>query len=124
MRIEKVNEKQNQNSPYPDDSDSFVMIEGNKPIAYLSFNMKSEKVMWLDLIQVLDKRKGWGTKIVHFLFQHFDLERIEGFSFCEEEAYRFWTTLGAKFYYVEEEGYNIDELLDAGLESPFTLVVE
>lgn len=124
LRIEKVDEHNIKNNEYKHEPHSYVIIENNQHMAYLHFRMKDSQVMWLDMIEVIEKRKGLGTKIIYFLFQHFGLQKIEGFSFCEERAYRFWEQLGAKFYYVEEEGYEIDELLDTGLESPFTLVLE
>lgn len=124
-RIERAEESDIQNSEYGSKNstyNAYSIVEGDKPIAYMWFEVKNS-VMHLTLFEVIEKSKGTGTKIIHFLFEHLSLSKIEGFSMCEQRAYRFWERLGAKFYYVEEEGYEIDELLDAEIESPFTLIM-
>jgi hypothetical protein len=99
----------------------YAIMDRDEVVAYAAFKMKMDKVLWLDVIEVIRKESGTGTKIVHFFFQYFSLEKIEGLIMCEERAYRFWERLGAEIYYIDEEGYAIDELIDAELESPFTL---
>lgn len=77
--------------------------------------------MWLDMIEVIDKRRGLGSEIINFFFHYFSLVKIEGFSLCEERAIRFWNRLGADIYYLDYEGYEIEEIVDAGVETPFAL---
>ncbi|PLS19428.1 hypothetical protein CVD28_03155 [Bacillus sp. M6-12] len=103
--------------------DAYMILKSNKPVAYVWFDIK-DNTMDLGMIEVIEKGKGLGTEIIYFLFEYFSLEKITGFVLCEERAYRFWDKLGATFYYVEEEGYiDIYELLDAELQSAFTLIL-
>lgn len=121
--IESINEDEIISRQYKKhyNNNSHVVKSDSKIVAYVTFTMKNKSVMWLDMIEVIPKEKKLGTKIIKFFFQHFSLEKIEGFILCENRAYRFWNSLGAEIYYIHEEEYEIEELIDAGLESPFTL---
>lgn len=125
ISIEKFSKDSMIDSQYKkhyDDDNLYILKENGKKIAYVSFIMKDDATMWLYMIEVIEKGKGIGRNIINYLTKHFSLERIEGFVLCERRSYLFWESLGAKIYYVVEQSYDIDEILDAGIESPFILV--
>lgn len=95
-----------------------AICKNDELVAYATFRIDSN-IMWLDMIEAI--KKGFGTEIINFFWEYYSLEKIKGLILCEEKAYRFWDKLGANIYYIAEEGYEIEELIDAGLESPFVL---
>lgn len=104
-----------------DYNDNLYSIDNNgETIAYATFRIDDD-VMWLDMIEVIVKGKGLGRMIIDFFFQYFSLNKIKGLILCEKDAYHFWNKIGAEIYYIDVEGYGIDELLESGLESPFVL---
>jgi predicted GNAT family acetyltransferase len=124
LSIEKSSKDGIENSQYKkhyDEENLYIIKEKGKQLAYISFKMKDDTTMWLYMIEVIEKGKGIGRKVIKYLNKHFSLERIEGFVLCEKRAYLFWESLGSNVYYIAEEGYDIDELIDAELESPFIL---
>ncbi|GAB6431429.1 hypothetical protein bcgnr5372_46350 [Bacillus luti] len=125
LSIEKLSKDGIENSQYKkhyDEENLYIIKENGKQIAYISFKMKDATTMWLYMIEVIEKGKGLGKNIIKFLSNHFSLDRIEGFVLCEKRAHLFWESLGADVYYVAKEGYGIDEIIDAELDSPFALV--
>lgn len=97
------------------------VIQEGKVIATAIIEVK-ESEAYLFNIEVFDKRKGHGRKIIKQLMEHFNLELLKGASSSTFEAYLFWQSLGAEFYFVKEEGFTIEELVDAEIESPFILM--
>lgn len=102
-------------------SENLYAIESNgKTVAYATFTINNN-IMLLDMIEVVEKGKGLGGIIVDFFFGYFSLDKIKGLILCEEGAYNFWKKMGAEIYYIDVEGYEIYELIDSRLESPFVL---
>lgn len=120
--IKPINKNEVANSQYVKDynNDLYSITNNNgDTIAYVTFRIDNN-IMWLDMIEVVNKEKGLGREIVNFLSENYSVSQIKGFILCEERALYFWNKLGAEIYYIDVEGYEIEELVDAGLESPFT----
>lgn len=99
--------------------DLYAILQNGEVIAYATFKIDNS-IMWLNMIEVIAKGNGLGKDIIAFLFEYYSLDKIKGFVLCEERALRFWNKLGADIYYIDYEGYEIEEIIDAELESPFT----
>lgn len=98
-----------------------IVTHNKKVMAYLWFRHQGERIQ-LNMIEVVEKRKGVGESVIEFLFNHYGIDEINGFVLCEVRAYDFWRKLGASIYHIDVEGYEDgEELVDAGIESPFSL---
>lgn len=106
---------------YYNEEHLYVVKEDEKEVAYLSFLINDDNTMYLYMIEVIEKGKGIGRNIIKHLINYYSLESIKGFVLDEKRAYIFWRSLGAEIYYVDVEGYEIEELLEDGLDSSFIL---
>ncbi len=84
--------------------DSKAIIDiNNNIIGYLWFSIK-DKIMRLDMIEVIQKEEGFGSEAIKFLFKKYNLEEIYGQVLNESSMrpYYFWESLGAEFETVDE----------------------
>ena len=127
FEIRQIKNKELQNTSYHEEYASlapYMVTSNGKVVAYLWFRFQGES-LYLYMIEVIKKRKGIGEKVIEFLFNHYGIDEISGFILSELRAYNFWEKVGASIYYIDVEGYQDgEELVDAGIESPFTLSKE
>ncbi|WP_066298132.1 hypothetical protein [Bacillus sp. FJAT-29937] len=92
-------------------------------LGYLFFEIKS-KVMFLEMIEIIEKEHGIGTQTIQFLFEKFELEEIRGTVLIEEgfRPYYFWESLGAEFDF-DDYVESIEEAYAEGLNINFELKV-
>jgi hypothetical protein len=96
-----------------------IMSELSEVVAYIWFKVDN-KTMHINMIEVVEKEQGIGTRIVMYLFETYDIEIIEGETLREDSGrpYYFWSSLGAVFPEGEEWGH-LDPIRD---NIPFTLL--
>lgn len=84
-------------------------------VAYAWFNVFESKTISLEKIEVLQKRNGHGTAIIHFLFEEFDIKSMYGTVMQEMggRPYYFWQSLGAEiddYYFFTLDRENLTNL--------------
>lgn len=114
------NDIQDTTYDFSERNDTYAISFNNKIIAYTQFKITNNN-MYLDLIEVITKRNGHGSNIIKWLINYYDLKEMQGFCLLEERAMNFWKNIGAELYYIDIEGYTIQELLEDGMETPFKL---
>ncbi|MFW5962675.1 MAG: hypothetical protein ACOCQR_03565 [bacterium] len=81
------------------EKDGFAVLnDDNEEVAYIWFILK-DKTMDIEMLEVIDKGKGIGRKIIEFIFNNFSIDIIEGRSLYEQSlrSFYFWESLGAEF---------------------------
>jgi len=98
---------------------------GDTLIAYAWFYLfertDQKNIMNLEMIEVIDKEEGHGTRVISFLFEHYGMDRIEGSILLESSMrpYFFWSSLGADSDVDDEEEYL--SMYEQGFDVTFSL---
>lgn len=102
------------------DAVGFLHHETGRIVAYAWYYV-NEGVLNMDLIYVLDKEQGHGTRIVQFLFTELNLKSMMGsvmldYNLC---AWAFWSSLGSTME--AETAEDMEECIYQGRETFFEL---
>lgn len=81
-----------------------VICKKEIPIGYIWFYIK-DGILYLDMIEVIEKEMGYGTEIITYLFTEFDIDSIKGEILDEsgDRAYWFWSSLGSELSVTPED---------------------
>lgn len=83
--------------PRPSYAPHKIIDEEGISLAYIWFRV-FDCVLEIDFFEVVNKGKGIGKAVIHYLFDAFDLAGMKGeiLRVDQERPYRFWTSLGAE----------------------------
>lgn len=83
-----------------------AIYQEGRLVAYLWFVVE-DRELDMHMIEVIDKEQGHGTAIVHFLFDHFDIDTMCGYVLHENSLrpYYFWMSLGSTMSVEDEDDY-------------------
>ena len=73
-----------------------ILNEQGEYVAYAWYSV-TDKFLYMNMIEVLEKEQGHGTAIVKYLFNELDINQINGV-ILEDESFRpyyFWLSLGS-----------------------------
>ena len=129
MKSEYVIQKMPENHEYPEmsyhfgDEEGYGIFQENELVAYAWYTVyqstENHTYMDIDMIEVINKEEGHGTKIIHFLFGYYQLEQMNGSILFEDcmRPYYFWQSLGAELTATEDEYWDFyNEDLDITFE--------
>lgn len=111
---------------FGDEGHRIIEIESNKIVGYLWYQVHDDRVIYVDMIEIIEKGEGTGTRVVNDLFEILDARALTGEVLDDGHmmAYYFWESFGSEMEVGEdEEGnpYDPDELMHSGYTIPFWL---
>lgn len=131
MKSEYVVRKMPENHDYPEMYYDFGYGQGygifqeDEVVAYAWFTISTSTdnhvYMHLDMIEVIEKEQGNGTNIIHFLFEHYQLDSMSGTILIEDSMrpYYFWGSLGAELSATEDDYW---DFYNDGIDITFELL--
>lgn len=95
-----------------------IDTQTNSIVGYLWYVLSGDRVYHIDMIEIIEKGEGTGTRFIKELFDLLDARALEG-TVLEDEymnAYNFWESMGADMNLGEDDEGNPYEAEDLMLD--------